>query len=209
MSFSAVGSVWDRESFPGHLAALDLSWVRGVTLHHTGTPDLSQRPHGWTIQHMRNLAHYYGNTLGWSAGPHLFIDDDQIFGLSPLDRPGVHARSFNRTHIGIEVLGNYDREDPTTGRGAACWSTALRTVQAILSRTGLSPLTVNGHRDDPRTSKTCPGTKVDLAAFRANLSTSPPSDRIDPDLEASLQSLESALDAIDWQTKKLRDRFLR
>ena len=30
---------------------------------------------------------------------------------------GVHAVSFNSTGVGIEMLGNYDIEDPRTGRG--------------------------------------------------------------------------------------------
>jgi len=84
MSFSAVGHVFDPSAFREHLRTVDLSWARGVCLHHTAYPDLSMRPRGWTIQHMRNLASYYGGELGWSAGPHLFADEDQVFGLSPL-----------------------------------------------------------------------------------------------------------------------------
>ena len=83
---------------------------------------------------MKNLAHYYGKKLGWSAGPHLFTDEDQIFGLSPLTRPGTHARSYNRTHIGIEVLGNYDKEDPKSGRGLQCWKTAAEATAILLKR---------------------------------------------------------------------------
>ena len=75
-------------------------------MHHTAAPSLAQRPRGLTIQHIRNIQNYYQSQLGWSSGPHLFIDDDQIFGMSSLERRGIHAVSFNRTHIGIEVLGN-------------------------------------------------------------------------------------------------------
>ena len=169
MSFSAVGQVFDPVSFRQHLKSQDLSWATGgVTVHHTASPDLSMRPHGWTIQHMRNLAHFYGNQLGWSSGPHLFTDEDQIFGLSPLGGRGVHAVSFNANHVGIEALGDYDSEDPRSGRGLEVMKTTARAVAQLLIAMGKTPATqgaVKFHRDDPKTSKTCPGNRVDKDWF--------------------------------------------
>lgn len=167
MGYELVGKVWDVESFKSYLADINLSWASSVTVHHTATPNLAQRPKGWTIQHMRNLAHFYGESLGWSAGPHLFTDEDQIFGLSSLYQPGVHARSFNSNSIGIEVLGDYDVEDPRTGRGFLCWRNTAKLVGVILEAMGLpvDEKTVKFHRDDPKTSKTCPGRNVDKSWF--------------------------------------------
>ena len=167
MSFSAIGDVFDRAGLRAKLRSTDLSWCRGVTVHHTAYPDLGMRPKGWTIQHMRNLADYYGNRLGWSAGPHLFIDEGEAFGLSPMDARGVHARSFNRTHIGIEVLGNYDRwqDSPQSGRGAACWTVAAWVCAEITAAIGRDAGAINFHRDDPRTNKTCPGSAIDREWF--------------------------------------------
>lgn len=159
MSFSAVGQVWDQQSFAAHLDTLDLSWADSVCIHHTAFPDLAMRPSGWTIQHMRNLAHYYGTKLRWSSGPHLFTDEDQIFGLSPLTARGVHAVSFNARSIGLEMLGNYDHESPLTGRGKLVLETTAAAV-ALLLRKLAKPITstaVKFHRDDARTNKTCPG----------------------------------------------------
>jgi hypothetical protein len=109
---------------------------------------------------MRNLQHYYQRQLGWSAGPHLFIDDVQINGMTPLRVRGVHARSFNLSHIGIEVLGDYDREDPLSGRGLRAWQMAAQAVAVLVSEWEMLPDDVNFHRDDPRTTKSCPGRKV-------------------------------------------------
>ena len=162
MSYSAVGQVFDPVSFRKHVDGLDLSWASSVTIHHTYYPDLSMRPKGWTIQHMRNLASYYGQELGWSAGPHLFTDEDQIFGLSPLTARGVHAVSFNAASIAIEMLGDFDKEDPQSGRGNQVIETTAAAVAVLLSKLGLpaNDSTVKFHRDDPRTSKTCPGKRV-------------------------------------------------
>ena len=163
MSFSSVGHVFDATAFREHVSRIDLGWARSVTVHHTAAPDLAMRPKGFTIQHMRNLASYYGEELKWSAGPHLFTDEDEIFGLSPLTARGVHAVSFNADSIGIEMLGNYDTEDPMTGRGAQVLATTAAAVSILLARLGkeANANTVLFHRDDPKTSKTCPGTRVE------------------------------------------------
>lgn len=205
MSFALVGRVWSPEEFRRYVRAVDLSWAVGVTMHHTAVPDLAQRPHGFVAQHMENLRHYYGTELGWSAGPHLFADDDQIWGLSPLDRPGVHARSFNRTHIGIEVLGNYDREDPFEGRGQRCWETAAQAVAALLDAAEWDTSAINGHRDDPATAKTCPGTKIDLSVFRRRVGSvrhgaGLTADRVDLRDEA----IRDRIGHIQWQLDEMR-----
>lgn len=207
MSYDSVGLVWDPVGFAAYLRGENLSWAKGVTLHHTAAPSLAQRPNGFTIQHMRNLASYYGTELGWSAGPHLFVDEDQIFGLSPISAPGTHARSFNRSHIGIEVLGNYDHEDPDGGRGLECWKTAGRATAAILARLGLGVESVNFHRDDPLTSKTCPGRKVDRERFLDLVSLPATDDRTDPPPTggaAVLAQAKARIDAIQWQLNEMR-----
>lgn len=169
MGYELVGKVWDPLGFERYVKSIKskLSWARSVTVHHTAAPSLAQRLKGWTIQHMRNLRHFYKNKLGWSAGPHLFTDEDQIFGMSGLHRPGVHAKSFNRYSIGIEALGNFDSEDPESGRGLEAMKTTAQTVAILLKAIGKKPsvTTVKFHRFDKRTSKSCPGKKVDYQWF--------------------------------------------
>jgi hypothetical protein len=163
MSFNAVGKVWSETSFREYLATLKRpQWnPKAITLHHTASPSLEMRPVGLTAQHITNIRNYYKG-LGWNSGPHLFSDENDIFGMTPLNEKGVHAKSFNSTAIGIEVLGDYDREDPLSGRGLECWTTAAAATKALVDWLGLpiNNSTILFHRDDPRTSKTCPGTKV-------------------------------------------------
>jgi hypothetical protein len=166
MSFANVGKVWSRMSFEDYVKTVERPrWCKGITLHHTGAPALATRPNGLTAIHIENIADFYKRKLGWSTGPHLFVDDDQIWGMSPLEDPGTHARSFNRTHVGIEILGEYDSEDPKTGRGLECWTTAAQAVATLLREWDLKPSCINFHRDDPRTDKTCPGRKVSMPWF--------------------------------------------
>jgi hypothetical protein len=162
MSYANVGKVWTPDSFKEYLKSLKKpSYPKSITIHHTGAPSLSQRKSGLTIQHIHNIQSFY-QSLGWNRGPHLFVDEDQIFGMTPLSTPGIHAVSFNRSSIGIEVLGDYDSEDPLGGRGLQCMKNAAAATRALLQWLDLptNDKTVLFHRDDPKTSKTCPGKKV-------------------------------------------------
>ena len=163
MSYANVGKVWSNASFKEYLKTVKKpSWVRAVVIHHTAAPSLAQRPKGLLIEHIHNISGFYKNTLGWNRGPHLFTDENEIYGMTPLTTAGIHAASFNSYTIGIEVLGNYDVEDPLNGRGKECWNTTAKATADLLEWIGVeaNSKTILFHRDDPKTSKTCPGTKI-------------------------------------------------
>lgn len=170
--FANVGLTWTAAEFAAYLAKVQRpAWAKAVCVHHTASPSLAQRPAGITAQHIRNIRDFYRDEKGWSAGPHLFVDDRQILGMTPLVQPGVHARSFNASAIGIEVLGDYDIESPFTGRGQIAWRHAAIATRALLDWLQLPATehTVLFHRDDPKTTKTCPGTLVQKPWFLALL----------------------------------------
>lgn len=163
MSFANVGRRWSTSSFPAYLAGIKRpSWADSVCIHYTAAPSLAQRPHGFTAQHIENIANFYRRTYDWSRGPHLFTDEDDIFGMTPLSERGIHAVSFNSRSIGIEALGAYDTEDPLSGRGLAVMETTASATRALYDWLGIKPTAKNllFHRFDPRTRKTCPGRKV-------------------------------------------------
>lgn len=168
MSIPFVGKRFTPAAFAAYVNGLDWSggW-RGQypVLHHTAAPSLATRPNGLSDQHLLNLLDYYQNQLKWSGAPHLFIDDreDGIIVFQRLDRRGVHAKSFNAAGWGIEMLGDYDTEDPTTGRGAKVLGNAAHALQTLLSVNNGRPSDIRFHRDDPQTTKTCPGSKVSKA----------------------------------------------
>lgn len=157
-----VGKAFSPKTFDDYCHTLGWSaWRPGfVVLHNTGAPSLAQRPAGFTAQHMKNFESYYRDTNGWSAGPHLFIDDKQIWVFTPLTVSGVHSPSFNKTALGVEMLGDFEKEPFSSGRGAKVRDNtvaALATLHAIL---GLEPKTLKLHREDPKTTHACPGSSV-------------------------------------------------
>lgn len=156
-----LGKAYTPSEFGDYVKTLNwASWKpQYVVLHHTAAPSLVQRPHGFLPQHLTYIREYY-EEKGWSAGPHLFVDDDQIWTFSPLTFRGVHAVGFNKTGIGLELLGDYDTEDPFSGRGLAVWKTGMAAVKSLLNRLQLTPAAIKFHREDGHTSKTCPGKKI-------------------------------------------------
>lgn len=162
-----VGKRYTIEAFRAHLEEVTFGTFRPryVVLHHTASPSLAMRPQGFSEQHLRNLRHYYENTMGWSGAPHLFIDDreDGVVVFQRLDRRGVHARSFNADSWGIEMLGYFDKEPFHTGRGAKVRDTSMAALAAMCARLGVAADTIKFHRDDPKTTKSCPGRLVDKA----------------------------------------------
>lgn len=156
-----------RKEFEMYLSSLQFTSFTPsfVTLHHTASPSLAQRPHGFTQQHLLNLLDYYQNTMGWNGGPHVFIDDqeDGIIVFQRMDRRGVHAVSFNKNSWGVEMLGYYDHEDFDSGRGKTVRDNAMQALAIMCKHIGVKANTIKFHRDDPKTTKTCPGTKVSKA----------------------------------------------
>lgn len=159
--FGMCGQQWSVPEYLPWLAEQPRAqWAHGITMHHTASPSLAQRPVGLSAQHIANMRDYYIREKEWSTGPHLFVDDRMVSGLTPLSLPGTHARSYNGTHIGVEVLGDYDSESPTEGRGAVCWWHAALVVAGLVQWLQIDVERVNFHRDDPRTAKSCPGRLV-------------------------------------------------
>lgn len=167
MGFENVGKAWSPEELIDELAQTPNkpSWCNKIALHHTASPTLAIRPRGFSIQHIKNIRDYYANTRGWNSGPHFFVDEHRILGMSSFFRPGIHSVGFNATALGIEVLGDYDHEEPLSGRGLGCWFMAAQLAAILANWLNLevNENTIVFHRDDQFTQKTCPGNKIEKA----------------------------------------------
>lgn len=200
MAIPIIGKAF--ETAPAFLDWLDDqkfdAWrPRFVTVHHTGAPDL-RTWNGWQArvnpvsdeQWLRNLAGYYAG-LGWSAGPHFFVTPKHICVLSPPTRRGVHAVSFNAASWGVEIVGDFDREP----FGGAIREMAIGALAAMHLAAGLQPdpyeRGVRGlhfHRDDPKTTKTCPGMNIAkrgmIDAVAAQMAVMTPGEHPDESVDA-------------------------
>lgn len=140
------------------------AWISGICIHHTYIPTRAQwrgRPT------MDNLKFYY-ERLGWPSGPHLFLAAltraDGIWAGTPLAVPGTHAGKCNSTHIGIEIVGNYDVEPWPAPVSALVYGTVL----ALMRWGQIPPACVQGHREC-LANKSCPGTAINMDHVRREL----------------------------------------
>lgn len=157
-----VGRSFSAEEFDDYCHTLAWTAWRPsfIVLHNTATPSLKQRPNGLTQQHILNLEAFYRDKQGWKGGPHLFIDDRRIWAFTPLTVSGTHSPSWNKVALGVEMLGDYEKEPFDSGRGLLVRENtvaALATLSAIL---GLDPESMRIHREDPLTTHACPGKNV-------------------------------------------------
>ncbi len=157
-----VGLSFNHEEFDIYCHSLNwTTWKPAfIVLHHTANPDLQMRPDGFTSQHMQNLTHHYRDELNWSAGPHLFIDDHKIWVFTPLTTSGIHADSFNQNSIGVEMLGDYNSDNFSEGRGLAVRKNTIAALASLHNILDIDIASLKFHKDEPNTQKNCPGKNV-------------------------------------------------
>jgi len=157
-----VGESFSKDQFDAYCDGLKFDTWRPsfIVLHNTGAPSLADRPDGLTEKHLENLVGYYRDQLKWSAGPHLFVDDKQIWVFTPLTVPGVHSPSWNHVSLGLEMLGDYENEDFDNGRGLEVRQNAVAAMVSLSAVLGIDCNTMKLHREDPLTTHACPGKNV-------------------------------------------------
>jgi hypothetical protein len=157
-----IGQSFNPDTFDAYCSQLKWNTWRPsfIVLHNTAIPNLATRPNGLTLKHIKGLEVFYRDIQKWSAGPHLFIDDKQIWVFTPLTVSGVHSPSWNSSSLGIEMLGDYLKESFTSGRSLKVRQIAIKAMVSLNSVLGIDPHTMKLHREDPLTTHICPGSAV-------------------------------------------------
>ena len=158
---NVIAQAFSPDEFDVYVRTLNVTagWTgKFIVLHNTSVPSLAQRPDGFDHQQMLNLADYYSG-LGWSHGPHLFVDDNKIWAFSDLRHPGVHSPSWNHISYGIEQLGEYETEQYGGGaRGSLVRANAVAAMAVISHYAHIDSHSMRLHKEDPNTThKDCPG----------------------------------------------------
>ena len=162
-----------------HLAAMKFDGSfhpRFPVLHNTSVPDMATyrkwiaagRP--TMAQWLQNLAAYY-KSLGWNSMPHAFVLPDGTIGLgAPFNVRGTHTPSWNSVSIGVETLGEFERD---IWAGTPTEKATIALFGELCKRLGWHPdqyvrgvRGIHFHKEDPNTThKTCPGKHVEKAKF--------------------------------------------
>jgi hypothetical protein len=157
-----VGTSYQPAEFDAYCHGLQWTAWRPsfLVVHNTASPSLAQRAKGLTHRHILNLEVFYRDQQKWKAGPHLFVDDRQIWVFTPLTVSGTHSPSWNKVALGIEMLGDYEKEAFDSGRGLKVRLNAVAAMATLCAILGIDPATTRIHREDPLTTHACPGKNV-------------------------------------------------
>lgn len=143
-----------------HIDQIELRpWrASAICIHNTGAPDLKSWLGYPVDKRLQNIKAYYeGPPNNWHSGPHFFVDPIHIIPFTPMNQKGTHSPSFNGTHIGIECVGNYDKDDDDVGPGLDMKRNMIALVGMLCERIGINPAKLAMHKDDPSTTHDCPG----------------------------------------------------
>lgn len=152
------------------------SYIRGLSytnwrpsnfvVHNTASPTLVQ---WWGStppkQRMVNLQHYYEHDMGWSAGPHFFIDGKSWWCMTPPNVKGVHSPSWNGSMLGFEHVGDYETESATEGMGAQVQRMGHELSAICCEFFGWDPERLKFHYEDPNTDHACPGSNMQKHSY--------------------------------------------
>jgi hypothetical protein len=143
------------------------SWrPSNFVVHNTASPTLYQWWHSVPpAERMVNLQNYYENGMGWSAGPHFFIDGKSWWCMTPPNVKGVHSPSWNGTMLGFEHVGDYATESATEGLGADVQRMGHELSAVCCEFFGWNPELLKFHYEDPNTDHACPGKNMSKPTY--------------------------------------------
>ena len=143
-----------------------LQWTdwrpQGITLHNTAEPSLAQWAETGAAHdaRIRNLQSFYEHEQGWHAGPHWFVSRNWINWFSNPLQSGIHSRCFNATRFGIEMVGDYNKEEFNSGDGAMVRDNAVFLIAALNLKFNFDPGDLTFHVECKKDNHDCPGKKV-------------------------------------------------
>ena len=126
-----------------------------ITLHHTGTQALRMTAPNLVAQEISNvqgahLAQHYGD-----IAYHLIIDyAGRVWEGRSLAYEGAHTLNANEGNIGVMLLGNFERQDPS----AAQLATQANLVALLRRQYRIRASRIYGHRD--LSPSVCPGGRL-------------------------------------------------
>jgi N-acetyl-anhydromuramyl-L-alanine amidase AmpD len=130
------------------MSAKALRPLRRVILHHTASPMASTR--------VDDIARWHLQRGMSGIGYHFVIaPDGAVHATRPIWRVGAHTRGHNLDSVGVALVGNFEREQPTEAQVGALVS----LLKSLQQEYGLSRLQLHGDL----TATKCPGRNLRVA----------------------------------------------
>ena len=92
-----------------------MSRIRYITVHHDGMSPFSDTAERSSAQRIESIRRYHCDTLNWGdIGYHYVVDrSGRVWEGRPIGYQGAHVRNHNEGNIGVLLLGNFERQNPS------------------------------------------------------------------------------------------------
>lgn len=141
--------------------------VNKLTIHHEGWDAVYFTDQRTTGQRIEKIRRYHVESNKWGdIGYHYVVDrGGRLWEARPLQYQGAHVRNNNPNNIGILVLGNFEKQAPSSAQ----LRTLFATTQSLCRQHGIRANRVRSHREINPT--TCPGRNLQnrMDALRAQV----------------------------------------
>ncbi len=145
-------SDWTR-SGPVMRKVNPMKGVTKITIHHEGSKAVYFTDKNTTRDRIEKIRKHHVNNNGWGdIGYHYIIDrSGRVWEGRPIAYQGAHVSRNNEHNLGILVLGNFDKQSPSSTQLNALFKTAadLKRYHRV------QPALVRSHQEITATS--CPG----------------------------------------------------
>ncbi len=147
-------SAWTRHS-PNYSLMRRMDPIRYITVHHDA--QLCHLTNQQEVGHRLDaIRRYHRDVRGWGdIGYHYAVDRaGRVWETRPIAWQGAHVKDHNEGNIGVMLLGNFDRQSPSSQQLAALDN----HLTTLMRRYNVSLKDVTTHREWAATA--CPGSSL-------------------------------------------------
>lgn len=130
-----------------------MNGINKVTIHHEGWTAVDFTSQTATAQRIEKIRQYHTGEKRWGdIGYHYIVDRaGRVWEGRPIQYQGAHVSQNNENNVGILVLGNFEKQSPSSAQLKSLYSTVAGLTKQHRIKTSL----VRSHREINPT--TCPG----------------------------------------------------
>jgi hypothetical protein len=130
-----------------------MNGISKITIHHEGWTAVNFTGESTTAQRIEKIRKYHTGEKRWGdIGYHYIVDRaGRVWEGRPIQYQGAHVSQNNEHNVGILVLGNFEKQSPSSAQLKSLYGTVATLTKQYKIRTKM----VRSHREINPT--TCPG----------------------------------------------------
>lgn len=159
-------SSWTRTG-PVRSKVNAMNGISKLTIHHDGMDPSYITNRTSVAERIEKIRKYHTGENGWGdIGYHYIVDRaGRVWEGRPIQYQGAHVRNNNEHNVGILVMGNFDKQSPSSDQLKSLYATAAALTKQNKIKTSL----VRSHQEINKTA--CPGKNLQkqMSAIRKHV----------------------------------------